>query len=71
MMKMYILYSLLFNRYKTGALSLFFSFFSLSFTQSHFHVTPVLLCIFAAVWFDQPMKPSGVLIMYMRRSLLK
>lgn len=65
MLKMYILYSLLLIRYKIGALSLVCSFVPLSFTQSPFCVTPVL-CIFAAVWFDQHIKPSGVFIMYMR-----
>lgn len=65
MMKMYILYSLLCIRYKIGALSLVCSFFSPSFTQSPFCVT-LMLYIFAAVWFDQHMKPSGVLIMYIR-----
>lgn len=65
MMKMYILYSLLHIRYKIEALSLFGSFFPPSFTQPPFCVTP-MLCIFAAVWFKQYIKPSGVLIMYMR-----
>lgn len=63
MMKMYILYSLLRIRYKIGALSLVCSIFPPSFIQSPFHVTPVLLCIFAAVWFDQHIEASGVLIM--------
>lgn len=65
MMKMYILYSLLCIRYKIGVLSLVCSFFPPSFTHSPFCVTPPL-CIFAAVWFDQHIEPSGVLIMYMR-----
>lgn len=65
MVKMYILYSLLHIRYEVGVLSLVCSFFPPSFTQSPFCFTP-MLCIFAAVWFDQHMKPSGVLIMYMR-----
>lgn len=48
-----------------GSFFVFCSFFPPSFTQSPFCVTP-MLCIFAAVWFEQHIKPSGVLIMCMR-----
>lgn len=62
----YILYSLLCIRYKIGALSLVCSLFPLfRFVLSPFCVT-TMLCIFAAVWFEQHIKPSGVLITYIR-----
>lgn len=60
-MTMYILYSLLYIRYKIGAFSSFCSFSRLLHFVFFFCVT-IMLCIFAAVWFEQHVKPSGVLI---------
>lgn len=64
MMKMYILYSLLRIRYKIWALSLACAFLSSRFALALFCVT-TMLCIFAAVWLEQHVKPSGVLTAYM------